>query len=392
MSSYFFLVTIHDVEKIERRIKNNRDLVIRGTGVLMNKVNPFPIYLPAMKRVLHRSLKLPAGGVDFTSNDYLGLARSEELYRLISQAMSTSPQKRNGSTGSRLLSGNSELAESTEQKLASIFRSEAALMFDSGYTANLAVLSTLPQRGDTIIMDELSHASLKDGARLSLAEKWNFKHNDIGDLRRKLEMASGNKWIVVESLYSMDGDESPIDEVISLAETFNARVVFDEAHTTGIINHNKKVAIRVCTFGKAMGVHGACVCASKEIKDLLINFSRPFIYTTAPSDHSFVSASCAFDFLFANDHLHDQLNRNVNYFRSIAPWKTSNTQIQVVIIPGQENVVRAALHLQSKGFDVRPILSPTVKEGQERLRICLHTFNTNDEIRGLVDEMKSLGL
>ncbi len=139
-----------------------------------------------------------------------------------------------------------------------------------------------------------------------------------------------------------------------------------------------------------MGVHGACVCSSKDIKDLLVNFSRPFIYTTAPSDHSFVSVSCAFDFLSGNIHLRDQVRSNIDYFRSIAAWSRSNSQIQVMIVPGSEKVRHAASQLQSEGFDVRPILSPTVKAGQERLRICLHSFNTEKEIKDLVDSMNRL--
>lgn len=309
---------------------------------------------------------------------------------MIVDAMAALPQKRNGSTGSRLLSGNSALIEDTEKKLADIFQSEAALLFDSGYSANLAVLSALPQRGDTIIMDELSHASLKDGARLSLATKWNFRHNDLDDLHKKLTSAKGEKWIVVESLYSMDGDECPRNEIFSIAANFNAHVIMDEAHTTGVHDNVASKHIHIYTFGKAMGVHGACVCSSTEIKNLLVNFSRPFIYTTAPSDHSVISVSCAFDFLKENQHLRRQLQANINYFRSVSPLGKSNSQIQVVIIPGHENVLKAASHLQAKGFDVRPILSPTVSAGQERLRICLHAFNTEKEIKGLVDAINSL--
>jgi 8-amino-7-oxononanoate synthase len=367
-------------------------------GVIIDKITAFPIYLPNMKRVLRRSLKLPPGGIDFTSNDYLGLSRSETLNKMIAGSMAALAVKRNGSTGSRLLSGNSKLIEDTEKKLAALFKSEAGLFFDSGYSANLAVLSTLPQRGDTIIMDELSHASLKDGARLSLATKWNFRHNDIDDLRKKLELSEGQKYIVVESLYSMDGDECPLDDIISVAKDPGAQIILDEAHTTGVRKNivNGNVAVHVYTFGKAMGVHGAFVASSNEIKNLLVNFSRPFIYTTAPSDHSVVSASCALDFLDKNTDLRDELGKRINYFRSIAGnlkgWNRSSSQIQAVIVPGQEAVTNAALHLQSKGFDVRPILSPTVKEGQERLRICLHTFNTEKEIESLVSEMTSLGL
>jgi 8-amino-7-oxononanoate synthase len=356
----------------------------------MNKVNPFPIYLPNMKRVLPRSLKLPAGGVDFTSNDYLGLSRSPVLYQMIVDAMAALGLKRNGSTGSRLLSGNSALIEDTEKKLAGIFQSESALVFDSGYSANLAVLSALPQRGDAIIMDELSHASLKDGARLSLATKWNFRHNDLEDLRKKLTSATGEKWIVVESLYSMDGDECPREEIFSLAEDLNAHVIMDEAHTTGLRDSAASQHIHVYTFGKAMGIHGACICSSAEIKNQLVNFSRPFIYTTAPSDHSVVSISCAFDFLKENQHLRQQLRSNIDYFRSLSPTSRSTSQIQIIIIPGHDKVLKAASDLQAKGFDVRPILSPTVRSGQERLRICLHAFNTKKEIKDLADAINGL--
>lgn len=354
-----------------------------------------------------RSLKLSTGGVDFTSNDYLGLARSKELHKLIGDAWNSLPVKRNGSTGSRLLSGNSELIENTEKKLSEIFTSETTLLFDSGYSANLSVLSTLPQRGDTIIMDELAHASLKDGARLSLATKWNFRHNDLDDLEKKLNAAKGEKWIVVESIYSMDGDECLLRDVCNVAERFDARIVLDEAHSTGVMGKagnglanrdglQGKIAIRVYTFGKAMGIHGACVSCSHEIKGLLVNFSRPFIYTTAPADHSVVSVSCAFDYLAGNLHLQEELRSRISYFRSLASevsgWNGSDSQIQVVMVPGRGKVTQAASKLQAAGFDVRPILSPTVKEGQERLRICLHTYNIESEIGSLVTQMKSPGL
>lgn len=354
-----------------------------------------------------RSLKLPTGGVDFTSNDYLGLARSTELHKMIGDAWNSLPSKRNGSTGSRLLSGNSELIEKTEKKLAEIFKSESTLLFDSGYSANLAVLSTLPQRGDTIIMDELAHASLKDGARLSLATKWNFRHNDVDDLTKKLESATGEKWIVLESIYSMDGDECVLNEICSAAAKFDARIVLDEAHSTGIFgvsgnglaNRDKlqdNIDVCVYTFGKAMGIHGACVACDNDTKDLLVNFSRPFIYTTAPADHSVVSVSAAFDYLAGNMHLQNDLRSRITYFRDtahkITGWNQSGSQIQVVMVPGHEEVTKAALKLQDAGFDVRPILSPTVKEGQERLRICIHTYNTDKEILSLIDTMKSLGL
>ncbi len=326
---------------------------------------------------------------------------------MIRTAWSSITRKRNGSTGSRLLSGNSDLIENTEKKLAAIFDSETTLLFDSGYAANLAVLSTLPERGDTIIMDELAHASLKDGARLSLATKWNFRHNDIHDLEKKLSVGEGKKWIVLESIYSMDGDVCLLRDICTLAEKYSARIMLDEAHSTGIMGTGgnglanseglrDKIDIVVYTFGKGMGIHGACVSCSTKIKDLLVNFSRPFIYTTAPSDHSVISVSCAFDFLARNIKLQSDLKLNIGYFASLAGevkcWNQSASQIQVVLVPGYEQVTKAASRLQAAGFDIRPILSPTVKEGQERLRICIHTFNTKEEIGSLIGEMKALGL
>lgn len=350
---------------------------------------------------------MPPGGVDFTSNDYLGLSRSADLHEMIVNTWNSLDIKRNGSTGSRLLSGNSELIQNVETKLAGIFNSETTLLFDSGYSANLAVLSTLPQRGDTIIMDELAHASLKDGARLSLATRWNFRHNDIDDLEKKLDAAKGEKWIVVESIYSMDGDECRLAEVCATAKKYGARIIVDEAHSTGIVGKNgsgvanrdglqERIDVRVYTFGKGMGSHGACVSCSAEVRDLLVNFSRPFIYTTAPTDHSVVSVSCAFDYLAGNMHLQHELKSKISWFAGKAQlingWNRSASQIQIVMVPGQEEVTNAASKLQASGFDVRPILSPTVKEGQERLRICLHTYNTNEEITSLIDATRSMGL
>ena len=162
---------------------------------------------------LFRELKKPTGLVDFCSNDYLGLARSAELFQQIFQRCQNDEEKKNGATGSRLLSGNSNLAEEVERKLANLFKSETALILNSGYTANLAIFSSLPQRNDTILYDELAHASIKDGARLSLAKKFSFRHNDLNDLEGKLKKATGNTYVAVESVYSMDGDECPLTDL-----------------------------------------------------------------------------------------------------------------------------------------------------------------------------------
>lgn len=345
------------------------------------------------------------GLIDFTSNDYLGLARSQELAKAISQKVNDRALSSNGSTGSRLLSGNSDYAEQIEKKLADVFKSEATLLFNSGYSANLGVLSSLPQRGDTILYDELAHACMKDGARLSLAKRFNFRHNDMVDLESKLKLASGKIFIAVESIYSMDGDQCPLKELLILAEKYGAIIILDEAHSTGVIGNSgsglavslgleDKIDIRIYTFGKGMGIHGACVAGSSTLRDYLINFARPFIYTTAMPPHSLVSIECAFDFLNLNIGLQEVLTKKVEYFLNevnrTGDTSTSKSSIQSICIGGNERTKKVAEGLQHKGFDVRPILSPTVPKDSERLRICLHTFNTDQEISDLVQSLRAL--
>jgi len=341
--------------------------------------------------------------IDFTSNDYLGLARSTSLAERIHER--SGPSSPNGATGSRLLSGNSPQHEAVEKKLAHLFKSESALLFGSGYNANLAVLSALPQRGDTILYDELSHASLKDGARLSLAKRLNFKHNDLHDLESKLKHAQGQAFIVVESIYSMDGDQCPLAELVTLAEKHNAIVVLDEAHSTGVVGLEgsglavslgleDRIGVRVYTFGKAMGLHGACVAGSKILMNYIVNFSRPFIYTTAMPFQQLTAIDCAFDYLSENIHLQDTLREKISLYVSavegLSHRTISHSAIQTLIVPGNENIRRVAGQLQGKGYDVRPILSPTVPAGTERLRICLHTYNTREQIFELTEELKKL--
>lgn len=354
---------------------------------------------------LFRVLTTRENLIDFTSNDYLGLARSPELFALIQKKTNSLPH-RNGASGSRLLSGNTSYTEEVEKKLAGIFKAEAALIFNSGYAANQAVLSSIPQRGDTILYDELAHACIRDGARLSMAKHHSFAHNDLTDLEKKIQQATGSIFIVVESIYSMDGDECPAKEIVRLAKQYNAFIMIDEAHSTSVMgekgsglsvaeNLHHDISIRVYTFGKAAGCHGACVVGSKTLIEYLINFARPFIFTTALSPHSIASIDCSFEYLDQNIHLQRGLNEKIQLFLSLKnqhSLKTieSKSQIQSVIIPGAENVKKAAGKLQAKGFDVRPILYPTVPKGTERLRICLHTFNSDDEIKNLIQELSSL--
>ena len=352
-----------------------------------------------------RKLSSANGLIDFNSNYYIGLSRSEELFRLIQNKVEMLPH-RNGATGSRLLSGNNTFTEEAEHNLATIFHGEASLIFNSGYAANQAVLSSIPQKGDTILYDELAHACIRDGARLSYASRFPFLHNNLNDLEERLKRATGNIFIAVESIYSMDGDQCPLIGLVALAEKYNATIVLDEAHSTGVIGKDgaglavslgleSKIPIRIYTFGKAMGIHGACVVGSKNLTGYLINFARTFIFTTAMSPHSVVSIDCAFQYLTKHLHLQHELKDKIQVFQNeTANLKIqkldSQTQIQGVVVPGNDTIKKVALELQKNGFDVRPILSPTVAAGTERLRICLHTYNSKEEITRLAQHLSNL--
>lgn len=349
---------------------------------------------------LLRQLTLPTQSVDFTSNDYLGLARSALLAERIHTA--TAALLQNGATGSRLLTGHSELAEALDRYVAQFYRAESALLFNSGYTANVGLLACLPQRGDTLLTDELIHASLIDGARLSYATRQRFAHNDLADLERKLRQATGQSFVAVESLYSMDGDEAPLTALADLCDHYGAALLVDEAHASGVygpageglvVAHGlqDRVFARVHTFGKALGVHGAAVVGPTVLSQYLINAARPFIYTTALPPHSLLAIRCAHELLAEDVEPRRRLHQRIAFFgetiRRQAPylrWLNSTSPIQGLIVPGNEAVRAVAGVAQAADFDLRPIVSPTVAPGRERLRICLHSYNTEAEIARLV--------
>lgn len=352
-----------------------------------------------------RSLPNATDLKDFCSNDYLGLAHNSFLAELINEQYNNFGDKpKNGSTGSRLITGNSVYAEQTEHFLASIFNTDSVLLYNSGYTANLGVLSSIPQKGDTILYDELSHASIKDGIRLSFADRFSFQHNNLEALEKKIRLAKGEVYVVVESVYSMDGDAAPLIDLAELCKKYGAFLIVDEAHSTGIYGKNgsglvcslgleEKVFIRIHTFGKAIGMHGACVAASKQVINFLINFSRPFIYTTALPLHNLVSIRKAFEYLEEHPDLQDYLRNKIKLFKAktseIVPLINSESAIQAVIVPGNEKAKEIAQKAQLSGYNVKSILSPTVKKGHERLRICLHLFNEDNDIINLAELLNS---
>ncbi|WP_127125503.1 aminotransferase class I/II-fold pyridoxal phosphate-dependent enzyme [Pseudoflavitalea rhizosphaerae] len=339
-----------------------------------------------------RSLKLPSGKTDFCSNDYLGIIH----YGLLET--SEAHWLKHGSGGSRLLAGNDALTESTEQQLAGFHQSDAALLYNSGYDANLGLLSAVPQRGDTIIYDSLSHASIRDGIRLSFARSFSFRHNDLAELEKRLQAASGNVFVVTESVFSMDGDQAPLEEMTTLCEKYNAHLIVDEAHATGVIGERgeglvqplqlqHRIFARVVTFGKAVGCHGAVVLGSRLLRDYLINFSRSFIYTTALPQSSVRAIRDAYALFPQMKKERVLLASMIKMFQesTLAFEKLlSSTPIQVVVVPGNDAVKTIAGKLQDAGLDVRPILYPTVPRGGERLRIVLHAFNTEAEVKKLL--------
>lgn len=343
-----------------------------------------------------RTLKQTVGLIDFCSNDYLGIVH----HRLIKTEAQHSTA---GSTGSRLLTGNYALIEEVEKEIAAFHEADAALIFNSGYDANVGLLSSVLQRGDTVLYDYLSHASIRDGIRLSFAQAFSFEHNNLIDLEKKLKQATGNIFIVTETVFSMDGDQCPLPEIVQLAQQYHAQVIVDEAHATGVIGAKgegliqdlqltKAVFARVHTFGKACGCHGAVILGSQKLRNYLINFARSFMYSTSLPPHAIEAIRQSYKIFPGMKEERIHLHTLIQYFQQAAmPYEKliSHTPIQVLIIPGNEIVKAVSNKLQSKGFDVRPILYPTVPKGKERLRIVLHAFNTKAQVTELIQLLQT---
>ncbi len=358
-----------------------------------------------------RQLPAVSNAIDFASNDYLGFAKSKTIFDQTHQFLLDTNYKENGATGSRLLSGNHPLYEITEKHIAQFHKAESALIFNSGYDANIGFFSCVPQKGDFILYDELCHASIRDGIQLSNAKAYKYQHNDYQDLERlisKIQPTTHNPqpptiYLVTESVFSMDGDSPDFENIISIAEKHSAMLIVDEAHALGVfgssgegmlqsINLQDKIFARIVTFGKGLGCHGAVVLGSIELQSYLINFARSFIYTTGISPHAIATVYCAYQELEKEKAAVKALRNNINFFNQqkqllgLKPlFVRSKSAIQSAIIPGNEKVKAIASQLQENGFDVKAILSPTVPERQERLRICIHSYNSEAEITKVLE-------
>jgi 8-amino-7-oxononanoate synthase len=346
--------------------------------------------------------------IDFSSNDYLGLAKAAWIKQQINNDLHQNYTcHKTGATGSRLLSGNSVLYEMLEKDLAQFHHAEAALLFNSGYNANVGLIATVARKNDLIIYDELAHASILQAVKLSDAAGIKFWHNDTEHLEKLLQ-ENKNKYrhifIVTESVFSMDGDIAPLQTIAAISRRHHAALIVDEAHATGIYGEKgagicnelgieQACFARVYTFGKALGAHGAAVAGSRLLKDYLINFSKPFIYSTALSLYDLLLIKQSYKFIQQFDYPLNKLKNNIIYFKKQLSGYYSDKKIIgagpifALITENSDTCRKAAKHLQNTGFDIKPIVYPTVPQGKERLRIIIHSFNTLQEIRLLANSI-----
>lgn len=380
-----------------------------------------------------RRLTLPAKeSVDFSSNDFLSLSTSSELRRRYLAELSSCPDFPLGSGGSRLLDGNTNYAEALESQIAAFHGASTALLANSGFDANSAIFSTLPQPGDLIVYDALIHASVHDGMRASrvpTAHRFSFQHNDVDSfasilrhlLTHSLPFASGRSslFVALEAIYSMDGDVAPLSAIISTIDTLvpaplrrNIHLVVDEAHATGVLgprgsglvcslNLESRISVRLHTFGKALGAHGAAILCSQPMKEYLINYARPLIYTTFMPFPTLALVRAAYSMLqdgvaaesasrlsALGVRLWTGLKRiQARYPPTVLYVGDDDTACPVSPIfslrTSQPRLLAAAC--QEAGYLVRPIMPPTVPTGSERVRVCLHAGNTESEVDGLLD-------
>ncbi|WP_100406121.1 8-amino-7-oxononanoate synthase [Bacillus solitudinis] len=339
----------------------------------------------------------------FSSNNYLGLSRDE---RLIDAAETILHQFGTGSTGSRLTTGNTKWHELLEKKIASFKQAEASLLFSSGYLANVGILSSLPEAGDVILSDELNHASIIDGCRLSKAETIVYQHGNMNDLEEKLRVSQSfqRRFIVTDGVFSMDGDLAQLDEIMLLAKSYHAYVIVDDAHGTGVLGNGGrgtcehfgvKPDVMIGTLSKAIGTEGGFVAGSKHLREFLLNHARTFIFQTAISPSMCAASYAAIEIIEQDSEIRKSLKRKINKIKMALEdlgynVKGEETPIIPVIIGGAEETVSFAKKLQDYNIFAPAIRPPTVPEGESRIRLTVTTDHSEAEIVQLIHAFKSI--
>jgi 8-amino-7-oxononanoate synthase len=356
---------------------------------------------------VYRSLRGSTEGVDFWSNDYLGLARTEEVLGGGARV----PSLPSGATGSRSISGDDDDFHTIESEIAAHHGYPTALVYGSGYLANLGLLSALATRTDTFVYDALVHASVRDGMRLSPARSLRFAHNDPEDLARQLPKvrADGQAFVLTEGRFSMDGDLAPLKELSEVCADHGAYLIVDEAHSGGLegnlgaglvaeLGLQSAVFATLITYGKAFGAHGAAVLGSPTLREYLINKSRGFIYTTGPAPVQWAGIRHAYQKL---TRLHrercDTLWDLIQFFREEAAAarldphlvRGAHGPIQPLVFGDSTQVMKLEEACLAEGFLIKGIRHPTVARGEERVRVCLHAFNTRKQVKDLLKTLKS---
>ncbi len=353
--------------------------------------------------ITFRALDAPQLLVDFASNDYLGFSMSNEIFDRTHYYLENEFIFQNGSKGSWLLSGNHQLYAEVEELICKTYHCNAALIFNSGYNANLGFFSCVPQQDDVIFYDALIHASIRDGMTMGSAKAFAFKHNDLEDLKRICQneqqhfTAHTEIYIATESVFSIDGDSPDLVALANYCEQNKFRLIVDEAHAIGIFGQqgvglvhslgiDKAVFARLISFGKALSSHGAAILGDQGLIDYLIKFSSPSSYTTAIPPHSLMTIKAVYKELELT-HALKKLHENIRFFKNILEEKQlqkyfteSNSAIQCCTVFDSEKVKKIVRYLNENGFDPEPVFSPTVPKGQERIRFCIHAYNSEEEI------------
>jgi 8-amino-7-oxononanoate synthase len=346
-----------------------------------------------------------AAGHDFTSNDYLGLADAPELKEAIAAALERGVPA--GAGGSRLLRGNHPEHEALEDEAAAFFGTETALYFSSGFAANYALFAALPQRGDLAVYDALIHASAHDGMRAGRADLAEAAHNDADAFEHKIKAwrtagGRGRPWIAVESLYSMDGDRAPLASLAAIAKQYDGMLVIDEAHATGVAGpdgrglgawlEGQPNVISLHTCGKALGSAGALLCGPRLLRNFMVNYSRPFIYSTAPSPLTAAAVRAALRLCKDQPHRREQLSALIGLageaLESRCGVQPSGSQILPVIVGTDRRSTDLAAAMRAHGYDIRAIRPPTVPENTSRLRIALTLNASQDIVRDMIETLR----